>query len=245
MSAVFDYEDIHEAHLNQLEAKLNSHDPTGSAARVIMPPKRQQALQDHPMFYNPEQHAKSPHISIKIRAPSTMSLSKPFIVTSTLTHHTNPSGNPENKPVTFDIADIRLHDILDNELLPWLIMHRTANGELKELDDDHDTCCFPFDSEEGLYEQVPIAPENGFVSLAVGESVEAKAELRYTGKGVDLEKGEKYCLNFRGSLLHWWRFGSLEDLKEERKASRAELGSLKLSKIILAASNLDDFTVKD
>lgn len=55
MATVFDYKDLDEVHLNQLEAKLNFHDPTGSAASVIMPPKRQQALQRRPMFYNPEQ----------------------------------------------------------------------------------------------------------------------------------------------------------------------------------------------
>ncbi|KAI4137617.1 MAG: hypothetical protein L6R39_007185 [Caloplaca ligustica] len=97
-------------------------------------------------------------------------------------HHANPSGNPENKPVTFDLADIHLHEILDNELLPWLIMHRTANGKLEELDDYHDTSCLPFDSEEGLYERVPIAQKNGFVSLAVGESAKAKAELGISSK---------------------------------------------------------------
>lgn len=154
--------------------------------------------------------AKSPHLSVTIRAPSTLSLSKPFPVTSTLTHHPNPSGNPDNKPVTLDLEDTYLKKIVHDEIYPWLIMHRTPSGGLKELDDDHDTTCPPFDNYEGFYDRIPIAPENGFVSLAVGENVDVKVELRYTGYGVHLDEGEEYCLNFRGSLLRWWTFGSLE-----------------------------------
>lgn len=145
-----------------------------------------------------------------IRAPSTLLLKEPFPVTSTITHHANVSGNPENKPITFDLADTCLDKIVDNEIYPWLIMHRAASGGLKELDDNHDTSCPPFDNEEDLYDQVPILPGNGFVSLAVGDSIDVKAELRHTGDGVHLEKGEDYCLNFRGVWLMWWKFGSLE-----------------------------------
>lgn len=91
-------------------------------------------------------------------------------------------------------------------------MHRTAGGQLKELDDHHDTSYPPGDNLEGVYDRISIAPENGFVSLAVGESVDVQGQLKFTGEGagLDLEKGEKYSLNFRGTWLLWWRFGSLE-----------------------------------
>ena len=89
-------------------------------------------------------------------------------------------------------------------------MHRAADDKLVELDDNHDTSCPPFEDEEGLQERKSISRENGFVCLAVGESVEVMADLKYTGNGVELVKGEKYCVNFRGSWLRWWRFGTFE-----------------------------------
>lgn len=154
--------------------------------------------------------ANSPHLSVTIQAPSTLSLSKPFPVTSTLTHHPNPSGNPDNKPLTLDLGDTDLKKIVEDEIFPWLIMHRTPSGGLKELDDEHHTTCPPFDNSKGIHDRIPIAPENGFVSLAVGENVDVKVECRYTGYSVLLEEGEEYCLNFRGTRLRWWTFGSLE-----------------------------------
>lgn len=91
-----------------------------------------------------------------------------------------------------------------------VVMERTTSGPLKEMDDYHDTSAPPFDNEEGLHDQLPISSENGFASLAVGDSVEVKAELKYTGEGIELKEDGKYCLNFRGSWFRWWRFGSLK-----------------------------------
>ena len=79
---------------------------------------------------------------------------------------------------------------------------------MEELDDDHDTSCPPFDNEVG--NEVPIARDNGFVSLAVGESVQVEAELVYSGTGVKLEEGGEYCINFRGCWLRWWKPANLE-----------------------------------
>ncbi|KAL8855272.1 MAG: hypothetical protein Q9178_008077 [Gyalolechia marmorata] len=155
-----------------------------------------------------------------------------------------PSGNPDNKPVTLDLGFTCLDEIVDHAIYPWLIMHRTPSGGLKELDDDNDGTCPPGDiPNDGINDRVPIALDHGFVSLAVGESVDVKAELRYTGYGVLLEEGEEYCLNFRGTRLKWWTFGSLEELKQESRPSLAELARPKLPFITLAASNLIDFTV--
>ena len=137
-----------------------------------------------------------------------MSLSKPFSIISTITHHANTNGNPDNKPITFDLKDTCLTTLHDNDLYPWLILRRTADGEMEELDDDHDTSCPPFDNEVG--NEVPIIGENGFVTLAVGESVQVEAELVYSGTGVKLEEGGEYCINFRGSWLRWWKLANLE-----------------------------------
>ena len=50
-----------------------------------------------------------------------------------------------------------------------------------------------------------ISEENGFVELDVGESKVFEASLTYTGEGVELRKGQKYLIAFRGSWLRWWR----------------------------------------
>ncbi|KAL8925836.1 MAG: hypothetical protein Q9208_003333, partial [Pyrenodesmia sp. 3 TL-2023] len=55
MAAPFDYEGANDALLDQREANLNALDPTGTAARRIMPPKRQRELHFRPKFYDPEQ----------------------------------------------------------------------------------------------------------------------------------------------------------------------------------------------
>ncbi|KAL8649522.1 MAG: hypothetical protein Q9226_005546 [Calogaya cf. arnoldii] len=132
MAAVFEYEGVDDAPLKQDEARHNASDPTGTAARLLLAGRRQRALQRGPKFYDPEQHARSPHISVTIRAPSTLSLKEPFPVTSTITHHANLSGNPESKPVTVDLADTGLDIVVGDKIYPWLIMHRATSGELKE-----------------------------------------------------------------------------------------------------------------
>ncbi|KAL8797430.1 MAG: hypothetical protein Q9182_007194 [Xanthomendoza sp. 2 TL-2023] len=246
MSSTFQYRSVMDAQLNEEEARHNSRDPSGKAAQVIMPAKRERARLTLPKFYHPSQHAKSPHLSVHIQAPviTTMSLAKPFPIISTITHHANPTGNPDAKPITFDLNDTCLTAFHDNDLYPWLLLRRTAeDGEMEELDDDHDTSCPPFEDETGLHHQVPICRENGFVTLAVGESVRVEAEWVYSGTGVKLEEGGEYCINFRGCWLRWWKAGDLEELKDEKKASRAELGSLDMPIVVLAASNLVDFTV--
>ena len=55
-----------------------------------------------------------------------------------------------------------------------------------------------------------VSLENGYVSLAVGESRKVKINFRYTGDGMVLNQGEKYSINFRGSWVQWWKWGTLE-----------------------------------
>lgn len=55
MAAPFDYEGANDALLDQREANINVLDPTGSAARLIMPPKRQRELLFRPEFHDPKQ----------------------------------------------------------------------------------------------------------------------------------------------------------------------------------------------
>ena len=55
MAEVFEYKDLMSARLDEEEARLNVRDPTGTAARTIMPAKRKQRQQNRPKFYDPEQ----------------------------------------------------------------------------------------------------------------------------------------------------------------------------------------------
>ena len=55
MAEVFEYKDLMTARLDEEEARLNARDPTGTAAKTIMPAKRNRAQQNRPKFYDPEQ----------------------------------------------------------------------------------------------------------------------------------------------------------------------------------------------
>ena len=55
MAEVFEYKDLRTARLDEEEARLNARDPTGTAAKTIMPAKRNRAQQDRPKFYDLEQ----------------------------------------------------------------------------------------------------------------------------------------------------------------------------------------------
>ncbi len=52
--------------------------------------------------------------------------------------------------------------------------------------------------------------ERRFASLAVGESMTFLIEFRFTGERVELERGRRYSLCFRGSWVRWWRWGTVE-----------------------------------
>ena len=137
-----------------------------------------------------------------------MSLSAPYPVTVTLHHHTNPTGNPQNRPVTLAWKDTALNEILDTEISPWLFLHHT-NGKLKELDDGNNGPGFAQMNSESK-EQPELSETNGFISLAVDERKVVKVDFKYTGDGLQLKPGEKYSIGFRGSRVHWWKWGVLD-----------------------------------
>ena len=107
-------------------------------------------------------------------------------------------------------------EIVDTDIYPWLVLHHETNGSLKELDDGNHGPAHPSEAwggnaeREGKDEGLEIREENGFVELGVGESKIFEARLKYTGEGIELRKGEKYSIAFRGSWLRWWRWGTLE-----------------------------------
>lgn len=137
-----------------------------------------------------------------------MSLDSPYPVTVTLHHHVNPSGNPQNKPVTLTWKDTALNEILDTEIAPWIFLHH-ANGKFKELDDGNNGPGFA-SVDDAPEEQPEVSETNGFISLAVDERKILKVDFEYTGDGLQLLPGEKYAIAFRGSRVRWWKWGALE-----------------------------------
>ena len=87
-----------------------------------------------------------------------------------------------------------------------LILHHEAHDTLRELDDGNSGPASFLGMEircerEGEDVWLEISEENGFVELAVGESKVFEASLTYTDAGVELRKGQKYLIAFRGGWL--------------------------------------------
>ena len=73
-----------------------------------------------------------------------------------------------------------------------------------------------FDTSEKKRGQTAVSAENGLVWLAAEEGVPLTTDLHVTGEGIQFEIGEKYSLNFRGSYLYWWKWGTLEVSRSSR-----------------------------
>ena len=153
-----------------------------------------------------------------IEGPTTLPLDAPYPVTVTLHHHINPTGNPQNRPVTLAWKDTALNEILDTEISPWLFLHH-ANGKLKELDDGNNGPGFAQTSGKSK-DPVELSEANGFISLNVGENRAVKVDFQYTGEGLQLQPGEMYSIGFRGSRIHWWKWGALDVRRSDSELLR-------------------------
>lgn len=159
--------------------------------------------------------ATSPHVSATLSGSPTFSLtpSASYPIQITLTHHVNPAGNPENKPVIFRLKDTALTEIEDTDVYPWLLLvHDTDGSGMREIDDGNHGPAKPFDTDDDEEEDasIPVDAERGFISLAVGGTLTFITDFRFTGEGVALERGRRYSLCFRGSWVRWWSWGTLE-----------------------------------
>ena len=144
------------------------------------------------------------------------------------------------------------------EFYPWLLLHHDRNaleGGLKEVEGDASEGHGPAVPWEGLgddtgagssadREQPPLVSlENGFVTLAVGESTTFQVVFQPEPGLVKL--GGRYEICFRGTGIGWWRFGRVEELAargvrkvdEEGEEERAK------GKIMVPCSNLVEFLV--
>ncbi|KAL8792381.1 MAG: hypothetical protein Q9195_004994 [Heterodermia aff. obscurata] len=224
MAAPYDYDDLQEESIRSLEALNNKHDPSGKLNDLRLPPYRMRQQASRPKFYDPSQH-------------SLINLDVPYQFRINLHHHVNPAGNPQNRPVTLSWKDTALDEISDTDISPWIFLHHAGehpkeSSKLKELDDGNNGPGFAQSNES---EEPPeILETNGFFSLAVDETKVVRVEFKYTGDGLQLERGQDYSFGFRGSRVHWWKWGSLDELKGQRKEeSTGESGF-----ITIPASNL-------
>lgn len=90
---------------------------------------------------------------------------------------------------------------------------------------------------------VLVSPENGFVSLAVGENITIQVDFWPDHELI--KAGERYEVCFRGVGIKWWRFGSVEGL--EAGGARKDDGEMEEERpngsIVVPCSNLVGFLV--
>ena len=70
----FPYEDIMESDIQSLIELNNRYDPTGTANKLRLPPRRLQQRLHRAKWYDPKQHEASPHVSASISAASVLKL---------------------------------------------------------------------------------------------------------------------------------------------------------------------------
>jgi len=144
------------------------------------------------------------------------------------------------------------------EFFPWLLQHHDppVEGQLEEIEGDQSEGHGPAVPGEGLSnatdpsssasqkQQPLVSPENGFVTLAVGQSKTVETEFR--PKSGLVKRGERYEICFRGLGIKWWRLGSVEELEAAgvRKidGEREEGGAKGMIKV--PCSNLVRFVVE-
>lgn len=144
-----------------------------------------------------------------IDGSSLLNLDIPYQFQVKLHHHANPAGNPKNRPVTLSWKDTALDEISDTDIFPWLFLHHTGeSSKLKELDDCNNGPGFAQMNDES--EQPELSEENGFFTLAVDETKIVTVKFKYTSDGLQLQRGQKYSFGFRGSRVHWWKWGTLD-----------------------------------
>ena len=94
-------------------------------------------------------------------------------------------------------------------------------------------------------QQLPlVSRDNGFVSLAVGETMTIEVDFRPERELIEAEG--RYELCFRGTRIEWWRFGSVEELEAGgvRKDDEGTIKERLKRSIIVPCSNLVEFLVR-
>lgn len=132
---------------------------------------------------------------------------------------------------------------------PWLLLRcdpAASEGGLREIETEPEGCgpVRPWDDRDNENSIAPppaeVSPENGFVALAVGESKTFEVQWEQPGRLIT-EPGQ-YKLCHRGILIRWWKFGTLEELKGERKTDQNRKSE---DYMWIACTNLVDFRVEE
>ncbi|KAF7885578.1 uncharacterized protein EAF02_004087 [Botrytis sinoallii] len=118
-----DYIHLFDAHISSLPA--NSHRiPQQKALRTAQSAR----------FYSPSQHIASPQLFSVISSPSTLTIGSPYIITMTLRHVENPSGNPNSLPVVFDLREFGLtfSERETSKMYNWIILRQQSPGSIED-----------------------------------------------------------------------------------------------------------------
>ncbi|TGO17701.1 hypothetical protein BTUL_0015g00370 [Botrytis tulipae] len=227
----FDYIDHLDAHIASLPP--NSHRiPQQKALRIIHSAK----------FYSPSQHSFSPHLFCSISSPPILTLGSPHMITVTLQHLENPTGNPNSLPVVFDIREWGLTKIgtYDSTMGRWLLLKKrnwSSGDEVREEKEKEweeiytelssppiSETGFPIFSKDSNFElnemqlrvEDHLLEEEEFICMAVGEKRTFEVPWALAREQEEkLRVGERYGLCYRGGWNGWWNFGTLEEMEEK------------------------------
>lgn len=176
----------------------------------------------------------APHCSIELSAPSTLSLTIPFRFKVKLHHHANPTGNPDQKPITVKLW----HTAMSFDTVyrgGYLLLHKSDRG-VEEIPVDQN-------SRYELDSHLSVAVENKFVSIAPGAS--HTVEIKFPVKRFNLDPDERYSFLYRGGGIEWWDWGTLEDHREILDGAWDGAKGEGRPEILLAASNTIEFTTTE
>ncbi|KAF7894174.1 hypothetical protein EAF00_007688 [Botryotinia globosa] len=209
----FDYIHHLDAHIASLPP--NSHRiPQQNALRIIHSAK----------FYSPSQHSFSPHLFCSISAPPILTLASPHMITVTLQHLENMTGNPNSLPVyNVSLAPAKKRN--------WSSRDEVREEKEKEWEETYTELSSPPISETGfpifskysnfqlnemqLRVEDHVLEEEEFISIAVGEKRSFEAPWTLAREQEEkLRVGERYSLCYRGGWNYWWNFGTLEEMEE-------------------------------
>ena len=138
-----------------------------------------------------------PHLQVSITGPPTVSLSsQTFTFSARLTYL--PTNQSSTQPLTLQTSSVYETDWTSGEAyLFYDSQGRVPDHEFLEISPDE--------------EPVLVRPENGFVTLEPGESVEHEVEISLYWWWRDaLQLGWEYDLRMPWAHVAWWGYGTME-----------------------------------
>ena len=92
----------------------------------------------------------------------------------------------------------------ETDIFPWYLLHYIP-GNAVEVEDDNNGLVRlkEVGADEEDCRQMTVSVENDFMSLTPGESILITEGLRFVGKGILFEVGERFRYFFRGTHRYW------------------------------------------